>query len=94
MYKDWDMNKSLSHSLEKPTSKILSSLYTSGGQYAPYALKDYEKACEKYLSLTRTNMRSANLFLYAAQCKRMARPIRDRYWRCKTVLWHVSANLI
>ena len=37
-----------------------------------YALKDYEQACEKFLSLKETNMRSADIFRYAAQCKRMA----------------------
>ena len=72
MYKDWDMNKSLSLAGEAYKQNPL-PLYTLQEGNTLYALKDYEKACEKYtLSLTGTNMRSANLFLYAAQCKRMA----------------------
>ena len=71
VYKDWDMNKSLSLAGEAYKQNPL-PLYTLQEGNTLYALKDYEKACEKYLSLTGTNMRSANLFLYAAQCKRMA----------------------
>lgn len=71
VYKDWDMNKSLSLAGEAYKQNPL-PLYTLQEGNTLYALKDYEKAFEKYLSLTGTNMRSANLFLYAAQCKRMA----------------------
>lgn len=71
VYKDWDMNKSLSLAGEAYKQNPL-PLYTLQEGNTLYALKDYEKACEKYLSLTGTNMRSANLFLYAAQCKRMS----------------------
>ncbi len=71
VYKDWDMNKSLSLAEEAYRQNPL-PLYVFQEGHALYALKDYEKACERYLSLTGTNMRSANLFLYAAQCKRMA----------------------
>jgi len=34
-----------------------------------FALKKYDQACEQFLSLANTNMRSPEIFLYAAQCK-------------------------
>ncbi len=70
VYKDWDMRKSLSLAEEAYRQNPL-PLYVLQEGNTLYALKDYGKACEKYLSLTGTNMRSANLFLYAAQCERM-----------------------
>ena len=71
VYKDWDMNKALALAEEAYRHNPL-PLYTLQEGNTLYALKDYEKACGKYLSLRDTNMRSASIFLYAAQCKRMA----------------------
>ncbi len=70
-YKDWDMNKALVLAGEAYKANPL-PLYTQQEANILYALKDYDRAGEKYLSLRETNMRSANIFLYAAQCKRMA----------------------
>ena len=69
-YKDWDMNKALAFAEEAYKINPL-PLYIQQEGNVLYALKEYDKACEKYLSLRETNMRSANIFLYAAQCKRM-----------------------
>lgn len=68
VYKDWDMKKALSLAEEAYRLNPL-PLYALQEGNALYALKDYGKACEKYLFLTGTNMRSADIFLYAAQCK-------------------------
>ena len=38
-----------------------------------YAQKQYAEACERFLALNRTNFRSADNFLYAAQCQQMLR---------------------
>lgn len=70
-YKDWDLNKALTLAGEAYRLNPL-PLYTLQEGHILYALKDYEKAAEKYISLSTTNMRSAEIFLYAAQCKRMA----------------------
>lgn len=36
-----------------------------------YSQKEYAKACEQFLALNSTNLRSADNFLYAAQCQQM-----------------------
>lgn len=46
-------------------------LYVYQAGLINYALKAYEKAYAQFVELTKTNMRSADLFLYAAQCKTM-----------------------
>ena len=38
-----------------------------------YALKRYEDACQQFLQVNETNLRSADYFLYAAQCQLMLR---------------------
>ena len=38
-----------------------------------YAQKRYAEACEDFLALNRTNLRSSDNFLYAAQCQQMLR---------------------
>ena len=72
VYKDWILNLSLTLA-EEAYKGIPLPLYILQEGNTLYALKEYEKACEKYLSLRETNMRSAQIFLYAAQCKRMAK---------------------
>ncbi len=44
-------------------------LYTMQEARILYAMKDYEAATGKFTELTQTNMRSADLFIYMAQCK-------------------------
>ena len=72
VYKDWNLNHSLTLAEEAYKANPL-PLYILQEGNTLYALKEYEKACKKYLSLRETNMRSAQIFLYAAQCKRMAK---------------------
>ena len=72
VYKDWDMNKSLSLAGEAYKAKILSLSIHFRRAIRSMHSKTTKRPAKKYLSLTGTNMRSANLFLYAAQCKRMA----------------------
>ncbi len=43
-------------------------LYTLHEARVHYAMQDYQEALKDFLSLTNTNMREANLFLYAANC--------------------------
>ncbi len=43
-------------------------LYTLHEARVHYAMQDYREALHDFLSLTQTNMREANLFLYAANC--------------------------
>ncbi|MCQ2195937.1 MAG: serine protease [Bacteroidaceae bacterium] len=46
-------------------------LYTALEGMCLYAMKQYEASCEKFLQMGSTNMRSAEYFLYASQCKQM-----------------------
>lgn len=69
-YKDWDMQKALQMAEEAYKEDTL-PLYRFQAGLISYALKDYEKAYNDFIMLTKTNMRSADLFLYAAQCKTM-----------------------
>lgn len=47
-------------------------VYTDQKAICLYALKRYDEAAALFLSLTKTNMRSVDLFLLAVQCKEMA----------------------
>ena len=71
IYKDWDMKKAYEMS-EKAYDINPLPLYIAQQGNTLYALKEYDQAAEKFISLGNTNMRSANYFLYAAQCKKMA----------------------
>lgn len=44
-------------------------IYTAMEGFCLYAMKRYEEACDKFASLSTTNLRSAEYFTYAAQCK-------------------------
>lgn len=69
-YKDWNMQKALQMAEEAYKEDAL-PLYKYQAGLIGYALKDYEKAYNDFMMLTTTNMRSAEIFLYAAQCKTM-----------------------
>lgn len=70
-YKDWDMKKAYDMSVKAYNINPL-PLYIAQQGNTLYALKEYDAAAEKFISLSNTNMRSADYFLYAAQCKKMA----------------------
>lgn len=67
-YKDWDMEKALEETRNAFNSNPL-PIYTQLEANCLFALKHYDEAQEKFLSLTKTNLRSADMFLNAAQCK-------------------------
>jgi len=46
-------------------------LYASLRAQLLYSLKRYAEACEQFLALNQTNLRSADNYLYAAQCQQM-----------------------
>lgn len=66
-YSDWDMEKALEKTREAYNIKPL-PIYTLQEANCLFALKRYNEAHEKFLSLTKTNLRSAEMFLNAAQC--------------------------
>lgn len=67
-YNDWDMEKSLVEIKNAYASNPL-PVYTQQEANCLFALKRYDEAQEKFLSLTKTNLRSADMFLNAAQCQ-------------------------
>lgn len=69
-YNDWDMEKALEEIKNAINSNPL-PIYTQQEANCLFALKRYDEAQEKYLSLTKTNLRSADMFLSAAQCQIM-----------------------
>lgn len=67
-YEDWNIERALS---EAEQADSISPQPTYGLQQAHclYALKRYDKAGDKFLELTQTNLRTPELFMYAAQCR-------------------------
>lgn len=66
-YNDWDMEKALEETKKAFDCNPL-PIYTQQEANCLFALKRYDEAHEKFLSLTKTNLRSADMFLSAAQC--------------------------
>ena len=66
-YNDWDMEKALEETKNAMNINPL-PIYTQQEANCLFSLKRYDEAREKYLSLTKTNLRSADKFLNAAQC--------------------------
>lgn len=67
-YNDWDMDKALEET-KKAYNINPSPIYTQQEANCLFALKRYDEAQEKFISLTKTNLRSADMFLSAAQCQ-------------------------
>ncbi len=70
-YSDWTMEKALSEAQEAYKINPL-PIYTNQEATCLYSLKRYNEAAEKFISLSQTNMRSPETFLYAVQCKQAA----------------------
>lgn len=70
-YEDWNIERSLKEA-DQATSINPLPTYTMQQANCLYALKRYNEAGEKFLELTKTNMRTPQLFMYAAQCKQKA----------------------
>ena len=67
-YDDWNMEKALAITKDAFAANPL-PIYTQQEANCLFALKRYDEAQEKFLSLTKTNLRSADMFLSAAQCQ-------------------------
>lgn len=67
-YNDWDMEKALAEIRNAYDVNPL-PIYIQQEANCLFVLKRYEEAYAKFLSLTNTNLRSADVFLNAAQCK-------------------------
>jgi tetratricopeptide (TPR) repeat protein len=67
-YNDWDMEKALEDAKNAYIIRPL-PIYTQQEANCLFALKRYDEAQEKFLSLTKSNLRSAEMFLNAAQCQ-------------------------
>ena len=67
-YNDWDMDKALEETRKAYDNNPL-PIYIQQEANCLFALKRYDEAQEKYISLTKTNLRSADTFLSAAQCQ-------------------------
>ncbi len=73
----WNISRSLTEAEAAYAYRAL-PLYMTQQAHSLYALKRYAEAAEKFLALNATNMRSAQNFLFAAQCRRMEeRPIEE-----------------
>lgn len=67
-YADWNLERALSEADQAETINPLPT-YTMQQANCLYALKRYQEAGDKFLALTKTNMRTPELFMYAAQCR-------------------------
>lgn len=67
---NWEMERALAE-VVKADSINPQPIYSKHKADCLYALKRYEEARQLYLNLTQTNLRTPELFLYAAQCLQM-----------------------
>lgn len=66
----WDMEHALKEAEAAYSCNPL-PLYTALEGLCLYALKRYEESHDKFIKVTQSNMRSAEYFMYASQCKQM-----------------------
>ena len=71
VYKDWNMERALSLANEAWSVNPL-PYYIYHAADVLFALKQYDQAAEKYLSVCQTNMRSGEAFMHAAYSKQLA----------------------
>ncbi|MCR4920233.1 MAG: tetratricopeptide repeat protein [Bacteroidaceae bacterium] len=69
-YKDWTLEKSATEAAQAYAINPL-NIYLNQQAHSLYAAKNYSEAERLFLALTKTDMRSADLFLYVAQCRQM-----------------------
>lgn len=67
-YGDWTLDRSLSEAQQAYSINPLPA-YTMQEANCLYAMKRYQEAGDKFLELTGTNLRTPDLFMYAAQCR-------------------------
>lgn len=70
-YQDWNLERAL-HEASQAYSVNPLPLYIHQEANCLYALKKYQEAAQKFIDLTETNLRSPEMFMYAAQCQQMA----------------------
>lgn len=70
VYADWTLERASAEARKAFEINPL-PFYTSQLGECLYAEKKYDEACQQFLSLTKTNLRSPENFLFAAQCKQM-----------------------
>ena len=66
-YNDWDMEKALAETHNAYSINPL-PIYIEQEANCLFVLKRYDEAREKFIDLTKTNLRSGEMFLNAAQC--------------------------
>lgn len=66
-YNDWDMEKALAETRNAYSVNPL-PIYIEQEANCLFVLKRYDEAREKFIDLTKTNLRSGEMFLNAAQC--------------------------
>ena len=75
----WDMERALQEASAAYSCNPI-ALYTSLEGHCLYALGRYNEAFDKFIDVNKSNLRSAENFVYAAQCKQMAKaPIEEVY---------------
>lgn len=70
-FQDWHLERALREAGNAYAENPL-PIYTHQEANCLYATKKYEEAALKFLALTETNLRSPEMFMYAAQCHQMA----------------------
>ncbi len=92
----WTLETALSDARAAHTANPL-PIYTALQGHILYAQQSYDEACRSFLSVTQTNLRSADYFLYAAQCQQMqqdtlaALELQDSAVACFTKPYMVEA---
>lgn len=67
-YKDWTLETALDKA-QKAYGINPSPIYLNQEAECLYVLKKYNEACNTFMKLAQTNLRSSDIFLYAALCK-------------------------
>ncbi len=70
LYETWTLDKALQEANAAYEANP-QALYTALQGMILYGQKNYAEAYDKFMAMGRTNMRSADYFLYAGQCKQM-----------------------
>lgn len=69
-YADWNLERALQEADQAYQIKAMPIYLVQQGNCL-YGLHQYQEAYDKYMQASSTNLKSSELFLYAAQCKKM-----------------------
>lgn len=67
-FEDWNLERARQEAVNAYAENPL-PLYIHQEANCLYAMKQYDDAAEKFIALTKTNLRSPDMFMYAVQCK-------------------------